>query len=143
MLQQLKIEARPSYDVTPEQAAKAELHLVCSLSSLARAWSISRTKCCRRCAFPFTTIWTAKCKYGSDAAAQGGRRRTRTVKVWTEGPTLLRRFLSPDEGGADKGWPAPAIRWPQLTGFTRPDDPTVTSRCSVSGCSSWSWRRGT
>ena len=35
LLKQFKIEGAPDYDVTPAQAAKAELHLVCSLSALA------------------------------------------------------------------------------------------------------------
>ncbi len=124
LLQQLKIEGAPSYDVTPEQAGKAELHLVCSLSSLAPRMEHLQDKVLPPVRVSLYHNLDREKQLWQDAAAKSEGAHP-AVKVWTEGPTLLRRFLSPDEGGGDKGWAAPGYPLAKLTGFTAPDDPTV------------------
>ncbi len=123
LLRQLKIEGAPEYDVTPEQAAKAELHVVCSLSALAPRMQHLQEKVLPPVRVSLYHNLDREMQWWRDAAAQADGPHP-DVKVWKEGPTLLRRFLSPDEGGSDKGWPAPGYPLAALTGFTRPNDPT-------------------
>jgi hypothetical protein len=121
LLDALKIEGAPAYDVTGVQARSAELQLVCSLSSLAPRMEHLQKKLlppvhvslCHNLDRELGLLRTVAAK------TQGGEP---VVKVWTEGVGLLRRFLSPDEGGADTGWPKPGFLLRSLVGFTNQDD---------------------
>ena len=123
LLKQLKIEGAPDYDVTPEQAGKAELQIVCSLSALAPRMEHLQDKVLPPVRVSLHRNLDRETQLWKDAAAKAEGAHPE-VKVWKEGPTLLRRFLSPDEGGTDKGWPPPGYPLAALVGFTHPNDPT-------------------
>ncbi len=123
LLRQLKIEGAPEYDVTPEQAAKAELHVVCSLSALAPRMEHLQEKVLPPIRVSLYHNLDREMQLWRDAAAKSEGPHP-DVELWKEGPTLLRRFLSPDEGGSDRGWPSPGYPLAALTGFTHPNDPT-------------------
>ncbi len=109
------------YDVTAEQARTAELRLVCSLSEMA-----PRMKHLEDKVLPPLRVHLARDPEADLKRLEDVARKTEgakpTVKVWAEGAGLLRRFLPPDEGGADPVRPFPLA---QLAGYTNPDDPTV------------------
>jgi hypothetical protein len=121
LLNQLKIDGAPAYDVTPDQAKTAELHLVRSLSALAPRMRQLQEKLLP----PLRVSLAHDPNRGLDLlrTVAGGMDGVKpAVKVWSEGLLLLRRFLSPDEGGSDKGWPAPGFPLRALVGFTDPTD---------------------
>ncbi len=109
------------YDVTAEQARTAELRLVCSLSEMAPRMKFLEDK-----VLPPIRVRLARDPEADLQLLEAVARKTEgakpTVKVWTAGAALLRRFLPPDEGGADPVRPYPLAR---LAGYTNPDDPTV------------------
>ncbi|HVS36697.1 MAG TPA: hypothetical protein VMS17_14145 [Gemmataceae bacterium] len=117
LLGQLKIEGAPPYDVTPAQAAKAELDVVCTLSSLA-----PRMEHLQNRVLPPVRV---SLYHNVDRETQLFRAAGAPVQVWKDGPELLRRFLAPEEGGVDKGWPSPGFPLRSLVGFTEPNDPAL------------------
>ena len=120
LLDALKIEGAPPYDVTGEQARTAELQLVCSLSSLAPRMEHLQKKLLPplRVSLSHDLDRELHLLNSVAAATEGGKP---TVKIWTDGGTLLRRFLAPDEGGADIGWSG-GFPLRSLVGFSNPDD---------------------
>lgn len=100
LLEQLNTGAEHKYDVTAEQARTAELRLVCSLSEMAPRMKFLEDK-----ALPPIRVRLARDPEADLQLLEGVARKTEgakpTVKVWKEGAGLLRRFLPPDEGGAD------------------------------------------
>ena len=121
LLKQLDMDAAHPYDVTAEQARTAELQLVCSLSSLAPRMAHLQKKLLPPVRVSLSQDVSGELQVLKNAAAKMEGTKP-PVKVWTEGTGLLRRFLPPDEGGTDKGWPGGfALR--DLVGFTNSDDP--------------------
>jgi len=100
LLEQLNTGADHKYDVTAEQARTAELRLVCSLSEMAPRMKLLEEK-----VLPPVRVRLARDPEADLQLLEGVARKTEgakpTVKVWTEGAGLLRRFLPPDEGGSD------------------------------------------
>ena len=121
LLKQLKIEGAPEYDVTPAQAAKAELHLVCSLSALAPRMQQLQDKVLppMRVSLYHNLEREMRWLQGAAAKASGD---PPAVKLWSQGPTLLRNFLPPDEGGTD---PGSRFELAALRGFSDPRDQAV------------------
>ena len=87
-----------------EQARTAELQLVCSLSSLSPRMAHLQKKLLPPLRVSLSHDLSGELQVLNSAAAklQGVKP---SVKVWAEGAGVLRRFLPPDEGGVDKGWP--------------------------------------
>ncbi len=122
LLKQLDVDPAHPYDVTTEQARTAELHLVCSLSSLAPRMAHLQKKLLPPLRVSLSHDLIAELQIWKNAAAKTEGVNP-PVKVLAEGASVLRRFLPPDEGGADKGWPD-GFPLGTLVGFASPDDPT-------------------
>jgi hypothetical protein len=120
LLKQLDIDAAHPYDVTAEQARTAELQLVCSLSSLAPRMAHLQKKLLPPARISLSHDVNGELQVLKNAAAKT-EGVTPPVKVWADGSGVLRRFLPPDEGGADKGW-SDGFPLRALVGFTNPDD---------------------
>ena len=124
LLEQLNTGAEHKYDVTAEQARTAELRLVCSLSEMAPRMKFLEDK-----VLPPIRVRLARDPEAELQLLEGVARKTEgakpTVKVWPAGAALLRRFLPPDEGGADPVQPALISRL--LPGFVdhTPDEQPV------------------
>ncbi len=110
VLSQLTVSDAHRYDVTPEQAAKAELRYVCALSALAPR--IGMLEC-------ELLAPAVKIRLAADAAEEWKRLTTAAkdqigpnavVRAWNDGKSsgagVLRRFLPPDEGGIDVSKPS-------------------------------------
>ena len=121
LLEQLNGGADASYDVTAEKARTAELDLVCSLSEM-----VPRMKHLEEKVLPPLRVHLARDPEADLKRLEGVAQKVEgakpAVKVWSEGATLLRRFLPPDEGGVDPVQPFPLAR---LVGYTNPNDPTL------------------
>ena len=100
LLQQLTVDPRYPYDVTPEQAAKGEIQVACPLSALAPRMrfleeELSSTNKVSLAVDPKGLLET----FQKAAAGQGI-----PVRIWNEGgdpntpARVLRAFLPPDEG---------------------------------------------
>ncbi len=98
------------YDVTAEQAGRAELRLVCSLSSLAPRMELLQDKLLGA-ACPVRLAASAPDEFQRlRQAARAELGKEAVVLAWQEplpggprdGAGLLRRFLPPEEGGCDK-----------------------------------------
>ena len=141
LLKRLNIDGAPAYDVTPAQAAKAELHLVCSLSALAPRMEHLQDKVLPPLQVSLYHNPDREMQLLRDAAAkmEGGHPE---VKVWPGGPACCaascRRTTAERTGDGRRR----ASRW---SPWRVSPIPTIrpTCRCSATGCSSWSWRRGT
>ncbi len=116
LLQQLHVEGAPAYNVTAKQAAGARLQLVYSLSAVAPRMRHLQEKVLPPVRVSLYHDPDRETPLWRDAAAKasGG-----APTLWADGPTLLRRFLPPEEGGTDKGSPF-ALR--DLKGFVEPND---------------------
>jgi hypothetical protein len=122
LLKQLDVDAAHPYDVTAEQARTAELQLVCSLSSLAPRMAHLQKKLLPPVRVSLSHDASRELQILKEAAAKTEGSKP-PVKIWAEGTRVLRNFLPPDEGGADKGWPG-GFPLRELVGFTNPGDPT-------------------
>lgn len=105
----LTVNEKNRYDVTAEQADKADLRLVCPLSGMAPRLQLLQDRLLgptyqvRLFVAPLDELQRLK------KAAQTELGRDERVLAWLEraqnkeldGPGLLRRFLAPDEGGSD------------------------------------------
>jgi hypothetical protein len=123
LLKQLDVDAAHPYDVTAEQARTAELQLVCSLSSLAPRMAHLQKKLLPPVRVSLSHDVSGELRVLKNAAAKT-EGVVPPVRVLAEGAGVLRRFLPPDEGGADAGWPKPGFPLRDLVGFTNPDDGT-------------------
>jgi hypothetical protein len=119
LLKQLDSDAAHPYDVTAEQARTAELHLVYSLSSLAPRMAHLQKKLLPPVRVSLSHDLTGELHIWKNAAAKTEGVHP-PVKIWAEGAGVLRGFLPPDEGGADKGWPDFPLA--AVVGFTNPED---------------------
>jgi hypothetical protein len=122
LLKQLDVDAAHPYDVTTEQARTAELHLVCSLSSLAPRMAHLQKKLLPPVRVSLSHDLNGELQIWKNAAAKT-EGVSPPVKVWAEGAGVLRRFLPADDGGADPGWPG-GFPLAALVGFTNPNDPS-------------------
>ncbi len=122
LLKQLDVDAAHPYDVTAEQARTAELHVVCSLSSLAPRMAHLQKDLLPPLRVSLAHDLRGDLKIVNKAAAKVEGAKP-PVMVWGEGTSVLRRFLPADEGGADKGWPE-GFPLASLVGFANPNDPT-------------------
>lgn len=128
VLQQLKAD-KYRYDVTAEQARSAEGRIYCPLSSLSLRMRHLQEQLLppvvriRLAWNPAQALRRLKAAGVGQAPQPGGKSKAAPVEVWKNGIGLLRRFLTPDEGGVDKGEPMP---FAELGGFTLPNDPTKT-----------------
>lgn len=109
LLSQLTVSDKHRYDVTAEQAAGADLRLVCPLSALAPRMQVLQERLLgssyhvQLVAGPLDDL---ACLKRASRAELGSEDR---VRAWQEmapdqdlgGPGLLRRFLGPEEGGSD------------------------------------------
>jgi hypothetical protein len=126
LLKQLDMDAAHPYDVTAEQARTAELQLVCSLSSLSPRMAHLQKKLLPPVRVSLSHDVSGELQVLKNAAAKTDGVAP-PVKVWAEGAGVLRRFLPPDEGGADKEWSKESPQhFPlrMLVGFTNPKDTT-------------------
>jgi len=139
VLGQLTVSAKEPYDVTAEQAGKAELHLVCPLSALApRQRTLQDTLLGSRVRVNLAANGPAELKRLSQAAQTEGNQGI-AVRVWREGQRpdgqpvngagLVRRFLPRAEGGSDGNQPsrrevalAELIPWHQLPRVFRDEE---------------------
>ena len=122
LLKQLDVDPAHPYDVTAEQGRTAELHLVCSLSSLAPRMAQLQKKFLPPLRVSLWHDVNGELQILKNAAAKMEGVNP-PVKIWAEGVSVLRNFLPPDEGGDDKGWPN-GFPLRLLVGFTNPDDPS-------------------
>lgn len=103
VLGQLNLDDKHRYDVTPEQARKAELILVCPLSALAPRMRVLQDQLLP----PVVRVRLArepeKDLAALKAAADAPGVKGVTVSVRKGVATLLRSFLPSEEGGTDKG----------------------------------------
>jgi hypothetical protein len=119
VLDQLDADKDHRYDVAAEQARTAEVFFVCALSGLApRMKHLQDTLLPPAVEVRLAPDVAASLARLKAAAGDGGDREP-AVKVWPEGVGLLRRFLSVEEGGADK--PA-RYALKNLPGFALEDD---------------------
>jgi hypothetical protein len=98
VLGQLTVDSMHPYDVTAEQAKKAEVHVVCNVSALSPRMRFLQDDLLKH---------GPRVRLAQDAAADFAAFRKaagegRTVKAASEMPGLLRRFLPPEEGGVDQ-----------------------------------------
>jgi hypothetical protein len=109
------------YDVTAEQAKEAEARVVLPLSALSPRMRHLQEKLLPQARVRPAVDAGAEIERLKSAVGAGGD-KPGTVTAWKEASTLLRNFLSEDEGGVDKGVSVPLRA---LAGFTTPDDPLV------------------
>jgi hypothetical protein len=120
VLAQLNVDKDHRYDVTADQARAAEVHLYCPLSALSPRMRHLQDEVLP----PAVEVHLAADPAGDlnklKAAAAAGADKETAVKVWPDGVGLMRRFLSVEDGGTDRGGPYPLQK---LRGFTTsPDD---------------------
>jgi hypothetical protein len=121
VLSQLNFGKDRRYDMTPELARAAEVHLYCSLSALSPRMRHLQDEVLP----PLVEVRLATDLAADRArlkAAAGGDKEP-VIPTWPEGqPGFVRRFLSPEEGGIDRPAPFP-VR--SLPGFALRDDDGV------------------
>jgi hypothetical protein len=97
------------YDVTPGQAAKAELRYVCSLSALAPRMELLQDELLQSVAKVRLTVAAKDEISRLTKAAQAQVGTKPPVRPWRDGKAsgagVLRRFLPPDDGGVDESKP--------------------------------------
>jgi hypothetical protein len=122
LLAQLNVDAKHPYDVTAEQAKKAQLQLYRPLSALAPRMKPLQEQLLGPALQVRLAADAEKDLARLRAAAKAQGLKEDDIKGWPEGARLLRIFLPPEEGGVDQAQPFP-LRL--LSGFTTADDPAV------------------
>jgi hypothetical protein len=107
LLRLLTLDEKQPYDVTAEQAKRAEVHLVCALSALAPRMQFLQTELASTDRVSLAVKATTLLE-NFQAACKGPGLEGTEVRFWSQpadpnAPTrILRRFVPPEEGGADK-----------------------------------------
>jgi hypothetical protein len=110
VLGQLTVEQAHPYDVTPEQAARAELQYVCSLTALAPRMLLLQDDLLKSVAKVRLAVAAEDEVKRLTTAAQAQPGTKPAVRAWRDdkasGAGVLRRFLPPEEGGVPDAKPS-------------------------------------
>jgi hypothetical protein len=110
-LAQLNIDEKNRYPVTREQAQAAQAQLVCPLSALSPRMRYLQDKLLGPAVRVHLASDAAKDAERIKSACSAGAAKPTPVQLAKDKCTLLRRFLPPDEGGADTTSPSQAQRF--------------------------------
>jgi hypothetical protein len=128
VLAQLDVDKDRRYDVTADQARAAEVHLYCPLSALS-----PRMRHLQDEVLPPTVEVHLAADLAGDlnklkAAAAAGADKETAVKVWPDGPGLVRRFQSVEDGGTDAGTSYSLKNLPGFTTSPEDNGPVLMTR---------------
>ena len=105
ILDQLTVSDASRYDVTAEQAAKAELRYVCSLSALSKRMRALETELLPPAVKVRLHVDSLEERNRLQTASKALGATSPAVTLWQDGGAsgagILRRFLPPEEGGID------------------------------------------